>query len=53
MKKEIKFAVLLIAAGMGLVAYAHANFATKDIVTLIFNDISEIKQDIRYIRENR
>lgn len=44
MKNEIKYAVYLIVLGASLVAYAHSNFATKD-------DVKEMKQDIRDIRE--
>jgi bacteriorhodopsin len=43
MKNEIKYALYLIALGFSLVAYAHLNFATKD-------SVSEMKQDIREIR---
>ena len=32
MKTEIKHALYLIGLGMALVAYAHANFATKQMV---------------------
>jgi bacteriorhodopsin len=43
MKDEIKYALYLIGLGIFLVAYAHANFATKDSVT-------EMRQDVREIR---
>ena len=33
MKEEIKYALYIITLGAGLVAYAHAMFATKDLVT--------------------
>jgi hypothetical protein len=44
MKDEIKYALTLLGLGVSLIAYAHANFATK-------SDVSEMKQDIREIRE--
>jgi bacteriorhodopsin len=42
MKKEIKYAIYMIALGAALVAYADEKFASKD-------DVSQIKQDVRAI----
>jgi len=59
MKRELKYMIFLIGTGLSvswvLLAYAHANFATKDILNVIFNEITEIKVDIkeinRYLRD--
>jgi hypothetical protein len=32
MKEEIKYALYILTLGAGLVVYAHATFATKDLV---------------------
>lgn len=47
MKNELKYAFYMIGLGMALVAYAHATFATKDVVTTIHDDIKVIQTDIK------
>ena len=42
MKREIKYAVYMIALGISLAAYADFKFASK-------NDVNQIKQDVRAI----
>jgi hypothetical protein len=43
MRREIKSFLYIMGLGASLVAYAHANFATK-------SDVAEMRQDIREIR---
>lgn len=43
MNQQIKNMIYFVTLGMSLVAYAHINFASKD-------DVKEMKQDIRDIR---
>ena len=51
MKEQIKYAIYLICLGASLVVYAHATFATKDRVKTLHEDVREIRQDVKFIRE--
>lgn len=46
MRDEVKYAFYLIALGAGLVAYAHANFASKSTVERMDERIYEIHKRV-------
>lgn len=46
MKEELKTAAWLIGLGIGLAAYAHANFATKSTVETMDARIYEIWKEV-------
>ena len=49
MKKEIQFFIWSLGIGVALIAYAHANFATKDNVNSLHEDIRIIQADVKDI----
>jgi bacteriorhodopsin len=51
MKDQIKYAIYLICLGASLVAYAHTMFTTKERVNTLHEDVREIRQDVKFIRE--
>jgi hypothetical protein len=50
-KEQIKYTLYLICLGASLIAYAHSTFATKDRVNTLHEDVREIRQDVKFIRE--
>jgi len=51
MRNQIKYTLYLICLGASLIAYAHSTFSTKDTVNTLHQDVREIRQDVKYIRE--
>jgi hypothetical protein len=52
MRDELKFVLYCVALGMTLIAYAHANFASKDILILIFSKLQTIESKILSLEEH-
>lgn len=50
MKKEIQYFVYVLLLGAGLVAYAHANFPTKDILHMIVERLDRIENKVDNIK---
>ena len=51
MRDQIKYTLYLICLGASLIAYAHSTFSTKERVNTLHQDVREIRQDVKYIRE--
>lgn len=51
MREQVKYALYLICLGASLVVYAHNTFTTKERVNTLHEDVREIRQDVKYIRE--
>lgn len=50
MRLDLKLALWLIGLGASLVVFAHANFATKERVNTLHEDVREIRQDVKFIK---
>ena len=51
MKQEIRWVVFLVGLGMSLVAYANANFVSRDVMYLVLEDIRYMKVKIDNIHD--
>ena len=51
MKQEIKWFVFVLGLGMSLIAYANANFITRDYMELVLEDIRYMKSKIDRIHD--
>jgi hypothetical protein len=51
MKREIQYVIFIATSAAALIAYAHANFQTKETAVQIQIDQSEMRNDIREIRQ--
>jgi len=49
-RDQIRYFIWVAVLGAGLVAYAHANFITKPVFNLIYDEIKSIKSDVKDIR---
>lgn len=52
--RRLQWGIFLLATGIGCaftaMVYAHSTFVSKEVYALMFDMISEIKQDVREIK---